>query len=353
VDLPPLHLLVTEHVQQSRRCACGITTAGAFPEEAAEALQYGPRLKALGVYLRDYQLLPLARCTQLLADLFGAGFCKRTLERAVEQAAARLQPVTETIRQALIAAGVLQVDETGMRVAGKLHWVHSAGTPNLTLYTCHANRGKKGSDAAGVLPGFSGIAVHDAWCSYGQYACGHALCNAHHLRELTLFAEAGQGWAKDMIALLVEIKAAVERAKSQERSRLSPLVEARFERRYQKLLQQGYKANPPPSDPPRDKRGRPKQTPARNLLSRLDGNRRQVLAFLYDFGVPFDNNLAERDLRMIKLRQKISGGFRSLTGAQAFCQVRSYLSSLRKQGKNLLPALESVFRGAPIPVAEG
>jgi transposase len=353
VDLPPLALEVTEHVAQSRRCACGVTTTAAFPPQASEPIQYGPRLKALGVYLRDYQLLPFARCRQLLADLFGATLCKRTLENAIEEGSTRLEAVVETIRKALIASPVLHCDETGMRVEGKLHWVHSAGTKTLTYYTTHPNRGKKGSDAAGVLSAFSGTAVHDAWSSYAQYACKHSLCNAHHLRELIPFAEEGALWAEGMILLLVEIKAAVERAKSQERAPLSPLLEAHFEGRYRKLLQQGYQANPPPLDPPKDKRGRSKQTPARNLLLRLDTNREQVLAFMYDFAVPFDNNLAERDLRMIKLRQKISGGFRSMSGAQAFCRVRSYLSTLRKQDKNLLSALESVFRGNPVTVAAG
>jgi transposase len=353
VDLPALRLEVTEHIAQSRRCGCGMTTPAAFPQEACEPIQYGARLLGLAVYLRDYQLLPFARCTQVLADVFGATFCKATLSSALSACATRLTPVTDTIQKALIASEVLHCDETGMRVAGKLHWVHSAGTPTLTYYTCHPNRGKKGSDAAGVLPSFTGTAVHDAWCSYGQYACQHALCNAHHLRELLAFSEEGATWAKNLIGLLLEIKTAVERAKEQGRSRLSALREAHIEGSYQRLLKQGYAANPPPKEPPRDKRGRPKHTPARNLLLRLDTHRKQVLAFLYDFAVPFDNNLAERDLRMIKLRQKISGGFRTLTGAEAFCRLRSYLSTLRKQGKNLLRALESVFRGCPEPVVQG
>jgi transposase len=347
VDLPPLRLEVSEHVAQSRRCGCGVTTLAAFPQEASEPIQYGPRLKALGVYLRDYQLLPFARTSQLLTDVFGATLCKATLASALSECSARLEPVSETIKKALIVSSVLHCDETGMRVEGKLHWVHSAGTATLTYYTCHPSRGKKGSDAAKVLPFFTGTAVHDAWCSYGQYSCKHALCNAHHLRELIPFAEEGAIWATDMIALLVEIKTAVARAHSQGRERLSALREAHFEGRYQKLLQQGYAQNPPPQSPPPDKRGRPKQTPARNLLLRLDTNRKQVLAFMDDFAIPFDNNLAERDLRMIKLRQKISGGFRSLTGAEVFCRVRGYLSTLRKQGKNILSALESVFRGNP------
>ena len=353
VDLPPLRLEVTEHVAQTRRCECGLTTTADFPEGVSEPISYGPRLKGHGVYLRDYQLLPFARCTQMLFDLFGATFCKATLARSLTECYTRLEPVTETIKKALIASPVLNCDETGMRVEGKLHWVHSVSTTTLTYYTCHANRGKKGSDAAGVLSAYQGTAVHDAWRSYGQYSCHHSLCNAHHLRELIPFAEDGAVWAKDMITLLVEIKTAVERAQSQERELLPPLLEARFEARYQTLLEQGYQANPPPKAPAKGKRGRPKQTPARNLLLRLDTNRKQVLAFMYDFAIPFDNNLAERDLRMIKLRQKISGGFRTLTGAQVFCRVRGYISTLRKQGKNILAALESLFRGSPEPIALG
>jgi transposase len=354
VDLPVLVLEVTEHGAQTRRCACcGLSTCASFPKEASEPLQYGPRLLALGVYLRDYQLLPFARTSQMLADLFGATLCKRRLERASQACATRLKDVVETIRKALIGSSVVHCDETGMRVDGTLHWVHSASTKTLTYYRCHPSRGKKGSDAAGGRASFSGTAVHAAWSSYGQYACQHSLCNAHHLRELIPLAEEGATWAKDMRTLLIEIKTAVERAKGQQREHLPPLLEADFEGRYQKRLKQGYKANPPPDKAPRDKRGRPKQTPARNLLLRLDASRAHVLAFMYDFAVPFDNHLAERDLRMIKLRQKISGGFRSLTGAEHFCQVRSYLSSLSKQGKNLLNALESVFRGSPEPVAVG
>jgi transposase len=353
VDLPPLRLEVSEHLAQSRLCECGVTTTAAFPTEASEPIQYGPRLKALGVYLRDYQLLPFARTSQLLTDVFGAALCKRTLENTLSECSTRLQPVSETIKKALIASPVLNCDETGLRVEGKLHWVHSAGTPNLTYYTCHARRGKKGSDAAGVLSAFTGTTVHDAWPAYAPYACRHSLCNAHHLRELTPFAEEGALWARNMMALLGEIKTAVERAQFQGREHLPPLLEAHFEGRYQKLLKQGYAPNPPPADPARDKRGRPKQTPVRNLLLRLDTHRKQVLAFMYDFAIPFDNNLAERDLRMIKLRQKISGGFRSLTAAEAFCRVRGYLSTLRKQGKNILTALESVFRGVPEAVVEG
>jgi transposase len=352
-DLPAQRLIVTEHVAQSRRCSCGVTTTAIFPEEAKQPVGYGPRIKALSVYLQDYQFLPFDRCRQLLCDLFGASLSTGTLSAFRIEAADRLKGTTQAIRDAIIASNVAHFDETGARVGGKLHWIHSAGTEKLTSYTCHANRGKRGSDAGGVLPSFTGRAVHDAWSSYGQYDCKHALCNAHHLRELTGLCEQGEVWAKPMLELLIDIKAAVERAKQQGRSELNVLLIAEFEGRYQKLLAQGYAANPMDQHPLPDKRGRPKQTPARNLLCRLDRHRPQVLAYMYDFAVPFDNNLAERDVRMVKVRQKVSGGFRTLPGAQVFCDLRGYLSTLRKQGKKLFASLEAVFQGRPEPVTTG
>lgn len=348
IDLPPLALLVTEHRAQTRRCRCGTATAAAFPQEAPEGVQYGPKLKALGVYLRDYQLLPFARTVQMLGDLFGARFGTGTLATTLSICARTLKPVHAAIQKALRQAKVAHFDETGMRVGGRLYWLHSASTPSLTHYFCHAKRGKEGADQAGILASFTGRAVHDGWSSYARYACGHGLCNAHHLRELTPFAEAGQVWATQFKTLLLEIKAAVARARESGRRQVAWLLECRFLARYRNLLAEGYAAHPPPANPPKDKRGRPKQTPARNLLLRLDRHRDAVLAFLFDFSVPFDNNLAERDLRMMKVRQKVSGGFRTEDGAQDFCVVRSYISTLRKQGLPILSALEQVFRGNPV-----
>ena len=347
-DLPALRLLVTEHRAQSRRCPCGATTVASFPEEAGEAVQYGARVRALMVYLRDYQLLPFDRIAQLFCDLFAASVCPATLKNTLTQAARLLKPVQEAIKKALQQAKLAHFDETGMRVGGRLHWLHSASTATLTHYFCHAKRGKEAADAAGVLPHFRGRAVHDSWSSYARYGCRHSLCNAHHLRELTPFAEAGQVWTKQMKRLLLEMKAAVERAKERGLRRVALMLECRLLARYRKLLQEGYAANPPPANPPRDKRGRPKQTPERNLLLRLDRHREAVLAFLLDFSVPFDNNLAERDLRMMKARQKISGGFRTEEGARDFCVVRGYLSTLRKQKIDVLSALEQAFLGNPV-----
>jgi transposase len=347
-DLPPLRLLVTEHRALTCRCACGHLTTAAFPPSVSQPVQYGPRLLGLGLLLREYHLLPLGRTAQLLQQGFGASISVGTLSRALRRADAAVRPVTTAIAQAIRKAKRAHFDETGMRVAGRLHWLHSASTDMLTHYSAHAKRGTAAIEAAGILPGFAGTAVHDGWCSYGAYACEHALCNAHHLRELTGLAEQGQVWAADFKTLLTDAYRAVQHAKSTGKLRVHFQQQCQFERRYQNLLERGYAANPPPADPPRDRRGRVKQSPGRNLLCRLDQHRKWVLAFLYDFDIPFDNNLAERDLRMMKVRQKVSGGFRTLPGAEAFCRLRGYLSTLRKQGMALLPALEQLLVGKPL-----
>jgi len=267
------------------------------------------------------------------------------LHQAQQSASQRLVPVVEKIRQALTQVPVAHFDETGFRVMGRLCWLHSASTALLSYYTWHPKRGRIGMDAANVLPHFSGRAVHDGYASYQQYGCRHALCNVHHLRELTaLWENEGAEWARELRPVLVQMKQAADGARAQGRTHLPILQEAAFEGRYQKLLQQGLAANPPPAVPPR-KRGRPKQTVARNLLLRLQEHRDQVLSFLYDLAVPFDNNQAERDVRMMKVQQKVSGCFRSTNGADAFCRIRSSICTLRKQGKQILSALEHVFRG--------
>jgi len=349
VDLPPLSLVVTEHRTEHKTCpTCGLVNRGIFPQEVRAQVQYGSRVKALGIYLLDYQLLPYQRIAGLFADLFDAPLSPGMLVEAQQEASTQLKAVVTRIQGALQKAVVAHFDETGFRVCGRLHWLQVASTPRLSYYAWHQKRGKIGMDQAGVLPSFSGRAVHDGYASYQRYGCRHALCNAHHLRELTaLFEQQGALWAEEMRLLLLQIKQAVDHAKEYGRNRLPSGQVRRFEERYQTLLCQGLADHPVTLSLPR-KRGRPKQSVARNLLDRLDRHRDQVLAFLYDFAVPFDNNQAERDLRMMKVQQKISGTFRSTEGADAFCRLRSYLGTLHKQGKNLLSALEHVFRGNPL-----
>lgn len=350
-EVPPLRLHVTEHQALHLCCpSCQTVTAGSFPVEAPSRVQYGPRLRALAVYLVEQQLVPYSRVRELLAHLFGAHLSLGTLVSWVQQAAARLEPVEAAIKAALRHAPVLHSDETGVRQAGRLAWAHVASTERLTHYAIHPKRGGAATESIGILPGYRGVSVHDGWAAYrANVACRHALCNIHHLRELTFLEEQyQQPWAKELKHLLLEMKAAVERARAQHQQHLPADQRDAFVARYEALLAAGLATNPPPERRSPRRRGRLKQSPARNLLERLWLGKQQVLAFLDDLTIPFDNNQAERDLRMLKVQQKVSGCFRAPSGATAFARIRGYLSSLAKQGVALLPALEAVFAGQPL-----
>jgi transposase len=349
-ELPPVRLVVTEHRALHVRCAeCGQVSVGAFPTAAPSRAQYGPRLRALAVYLVQEQLVPLGRVQQVLADLFGIHLARGTLVAWVQQAARALAPVEEQIKRALRSVPVLHSDETGVRRAGRLAWVHVASTPRLTHYAVHAKRGAEATTAIGILPDYTGVSVHDGWKPYrAQTRCRHALCNIHHLRELTFLEEQfQQAWAKELKDLLRAMHAAAAHTRAQGRDRLPAAQREPLLARYQALLAAGLAANPPPARQ-RGHRGRVKQSPARNLLERLYLHQEQVLAFLDDLTIPFDNNQAERDLRGLKLHQKVSGCFRSDLGAEAFMRLRGYLSCMRKQGRALLAALQAVFAAQPL-----
>ena len=352
VDLPALLALeVTEHRAQRGRCfGCGTTTTAPFPAEASARVGYGPRIEGLMVYLMEYQLLPYERASELLEDIFGepapgAG----TLYSAVKRCFEGLEQTEEAIKEGLLGGTevVAGFDETGLRVEGEGMWVHVASTDELTHYAVHEKRGVEATEEIGILPFFKGVAMHDGLSSYRQYEqCLHALCNAHHLRELTFVEEEhSQEWAGRMKALLSEIEEAVREEAALGGTHLARGKVEEFEKRYQRLLEAGVEANPPPERT--GKRGRPKQSKGKNLVDRLDKHREAVLRFMHDFRVPFDNNRAERDIRMVKVRQKISGCFRTSRGAEMFCRIRGYISTVRKQGENVLAALESVFMGDP------
>jgi len=340
---------VTEHQAEVKVCTgCGQTVKGDFPEEVTQPVQYGPSLKAQAVYLNNYQLLPLARICELFEDFYGHSPSEALILEANETLVERAEPALARIKQQLIEADVAHFDESGMRVEGRLHWLHVASTNKLTYYGVHPKRGQEAMCDIGILPEFRGRAMHDHLASYLKFEdCQHAFCNAHHLRELQFVVDQyEQPWAQNLIQLLLDIKAEVE-ATPLDLTRLPPDRLLHYEKRYDDLLFQGFEANPLPDPPPKPKRGRKKQSPPKNLLDRLQRHKTETLAFMYDFRVPFDNNLAERDVRMVKVKQKISGSFRTQTGADTFCTIRSYISTVRKQGCNVIHAIHDALLGHP------
>jgi transposase len=349
-DLPEPKLEVTEHQSEVKTCPCGRVNRAAFPPEAAAPVQYGPRVKSVGVYLGEYQLLPFDRLTEIMRDLFACeSFSEGTLANFKADCSRRLEPVEAAIRDLATTAPVAGFDETGVRATGSLHWLHTVSTHFLTWYYAHKRRGCEAMDAAGILADYRGCAVHDFWKSYFDYDCDHALCNGHLLRELVfLWEEQSQKWAKAMIDHLLAIKKAVATASAAGLSALPPADQERFLKGYERIVQAGYAQNPLATPAPGPKRrGRRKQSKARNLLDRFRDYPDSILAFMRNFAVPFDNNQSERDLRMMKLRQKISGTFRSFDALVNFCRIRGYVSTARKNGLNALDALQRVFLGNP------
>jgi transposase len=347
-DIPPIHIEVTEHQVEVKSCpCCGKVVKARFPKGVENQVQYGPVLKAQIAYLSTYQLLPTARLVELLADFYGQSLSEDTVLGVLATLGETVKPSLEAIQQELLNADLLHADETGLRVAGKTQWLHVRSNAKLTYYAVDPKRGQVALRNIGLVPEFKGTLVHDAYVSYWVFEqCHHALCNAHILRELRfLHEEQAQTWAGDLKGLLLEMKKAV--AAAQPSAQLHAQKLADFVQDYERLLAQGWLANPPPPQASPPKRGRLKQSTAQNLLHRLGKYQTAVLAFIHDFRVPFDNNLAERDLRMMKVKQKISGAFRTQLGADIFAKLRSYISTVRKQGINVIAALHDALLGQP------
>lgn len=348
-DVPEVRIEVTEHQAEVKCCPhCQARVKANFPEGVEQPVQYGHRIRAQAAYLTNYQLLPLARIRELFGDFYGHEPSEAFILQASEAIRAHLDAPLAQIYAQLVQSEVIHNDETGLRVEIKLNWLHVASTPTLTYYGVHRKRGQEGMRKIGILPEFKGTSVHDGLASYFKFdQCQHALCNAHHLRELRfVFEQHKQSWAEEMMALLCEAKREVEACEPHENS-LSPERLTHYYERYDKLLDEGFKANPPPETPEPKKPGRKKQSAPKNLLDRLQKYKFQTLAFIADFRVPFDNNLAERDVRMMKVKQKISGTFRTRRGAEIFCDIRSYISTARKQGHHVIEALYNALMNRP------
>jgi transposase len=345
-DIPKITVRVVEHQVVSRRCSCGTVTQAAGPAGVAAPVQYGPHAAAIAVYLCLGQHLPVARTAALLAELFGTPMSVGTVAAWTSRAAAGLEPFTAAARAALTGAELVHLDETGLRVAGRLHWLHVASGGRFTSLFCHPRRGKEAIDAAGVLPGFTGIAVHDAFTSYARYpAATHALCNAHLLRELIAVVDhhtaypaaagdmpAGWCWAAQVIDALLALKTMTDTGVPPDSGVLAA---------HRRLIVSAALIGASAATSPPGAVGRRHRALARRIRRRLD----DYLRFATDPRVPFDNNTAERDIRMAKIKQKVSGCLRTLAGAQDFAAMRSYLSTAAKHGRRPFDVLTDLTSG--------
>jgi transposase len=340
-ELPKKLIEVIEHQIEVIKCTCGKIHYA--PCALKGNVQYGTKFKSLMVYLNQYQLIPFERLQEISEDCFGMRISDGTLDTSNQICYEQLAQTEEQIKQALLTSPVINNDETGIRCAGKTQWVHSTSTPSLTHYSIQEKRGNHGIDTIAILPHYTGISIHDRWASYDNYACTHGLCNAHLLRDLKyLHEELNCTWAQPMIALLAQ----ANEAKKQ--SELDAHTIESIETRYIEIVQQGKKNEPEQKCSGKIKRGRVPKSKSQLLLDVFANRSEQVLLFMYNKQVPFDNNLAERDLRMMKLKQKISGCFRTRNGAEVFCRIRSYISSARKNGYHILHAIENALIGNPI-----
>ncbi len=345
-ELPKPKLEVTEFSAETKQCPnCGKITKAVFPDLVTAPVQYGQRFNAFLVYLSQQQLVPLNRVTQLCQELYGAPVSEATITKNTGKCSKNLSDYEAELKTQLLQEPVLHVDESGLRVNAKLHWLHSASTEYLTFYGVHQKRGNTATNAFGILPNFKGTLVHDFWKPYLKYECHHSLCNAHLLRELKfLYEEHNQPWAERLSNLLVEMKNLItssDNTKEISSRQKNPLL-----RKYRKIIAEGWKSNPLKNSPnSKPKRGRKPKTKEQNLLDRLENYESSWLAFFYRPIVPFTNNLAERDIRMIKVRQKVSGCFRTLEGAETFARIRSYISTARKNSKNILQSISKALTG--------
>ena len=349
-DIPPIKMEVTEHKAGITICPhCGELNKAAFPNDVQHSIQYGPQLKATCIYLSQYQLVPYKRLQQLCKDLFDLNISQGTLYNFNRECYERLEDADKALKELVISSSVVHFDETGIRINGKTQWLHVACTDKLTFYAVDHQRGYDAMVRINILPQFKGIAVHDFWRSYFKFNnCYHALCNAHHQRELIGICENDeQVWSQDMIDLLLEIKKTVEEMKVAH-NQLDPGQIKYFEEKYDRIIIKGLDEIPTllvEAKP--GKKGKKKQSKAKNLIDRLDKYRRLALTFMYDFRVSYDNNQGERDLRMAKIQQKISGNFRSKLGADISFRIRGNISTARKNGISAITVVRGALMSRP------
>jgi len=340
-DIPPVKVEVTEHRAEEKRCPhCGSKNKAQFPVDIVNPTQYGNSIKTFAVWLKNSGFVSYVRIAEFFEEAFGFKLSQATIQSFDLEAAEKLKPFEDRLKEKLLREKVLHADESGIRIEGKLNWVHSIGSKRYTYYFPHKKRGGEAMKAMGILPEFRGILIHDGWASYWEFLCNHGLCNVHHLRELIwVYEEQAQDWAWDFGGLLQRIRMSKETEfplKSDE------ILE--YQAEYDRILANGYAVNPLPVNAG-NKRGKPKRGKVLCLLDRLKEHKESVLLFMLEKDVAFDNNLAERDMRMVKVQQKVSGTFRSWAGGEAFCRIRSLISTVRKQDHKAFQAIFDALNG--------
>jgi transposase len=348
-DLPEIALEFTEHQAIEKECPhCHHKNQGELPEWMEDVqVQYGPRVHALLTYLNVEQILPYERIVEICADVFSFKPSEGTVYAGIEDCYTALETVEEKTKEKLKEEEVIHCDETGVRMEGKTGWLHVVSTEDLTYYHVDSKRGKEALDRIGILGEYKGTVIHDCLSPYFQFDVSHGLCNAHLLRELKyVWEEMNQPWAKEMKELLIGgLNEKNEKGIPDEESY------AEYEKKYIEILNRGKEQQPPPTPKPEGRRGKKAKSKSLNLIERMERRRDAVLAFLRKENVPFTNNQAERDIRMAKVKMKVSGGFRTREGACMFARIRAVISTLRKQGKKIFAELQSVFMGKSLDLS--
>lgn len=347
-DIPPISMQVTEHRSERRSCAhCHTLNKAVFPQSVSQAVQYGTTVQQLAVYFTQYQLLPYQRTSEIFKDLFGHGLSSSFLVNTNQRCATMLLPFIRDLKTKLLSEPVLHADETGFYFEGRRNWLHSISTEKHSWYAPHLKRGREAMEQMEILPAYEGVLVHDFWKPYNEYGCSHALCNVHHLRDLTFCHQVEESsWAGGCKELLLDVYAKVKRAKEGGATALSRGQWRYWSEKYDRLMAEGVELHPV-AEKEAGKRGVVKKSKTQNMLARFVAYKDEILAFAKNFAIPFGNNVAEQAIRMMKVKQKVSGCFRSEQGAKDFATIRSYIATMKKQGMPILQALAAAINGNP------
>jgi len=355
-DLPEIKMMVTQFEQHAKVCpCCSAVNTKAFPKRVRATTQYGDNLRSFIAYCNTYQMIPYDRISEMIEDLTSHRLSNGTIYNTLNSYYRKLESYEESIKVLAHKEKVIHCDETGVNVKGTLHWIHTVSSDTMTYYMPHKKRGTVAMDAMGILPTYLHTAVHDHWSPYNKYGCKHSFCNAHHLRELNFISQSEKViWSQNMHVLLTTINKEVHKAKKKNKTAFPKQKVTKFTQYYDDICKGAMVYYPPPHNTTKKIKGRSAQAKGKNLLDRFVKHKEEVLRFSTDFNIPFTNNLAERDLRMIKVKEKISGTFASFKGAEIFSRIRGYISTVKKNNRSVLEELNNVLKGKPyIPVGLG